>query len=270
MDNLLNPVAGVLAPHRFPLPDAVPEFNGEADAGLLRMAFGRPCIPEAAFLRLADAARLVHCHDGPLLLSSPRRPEASWWLVRRGRMDVGHRLASGALLKMRCIGAGEWLDVAGALSRPGTWLEHASCKGPVDLLAVPLSSIYEECAHSPVFAQAFGEVLATRVRDLNERLTDMATTEVRVRFARWLVRQIDPAEQGQPPVCVTLHDRKQSIACQLGITSETLSRTLRQFIDEGILEVNGYEVIVHRLQALRQLAQAQCAGRRSQKEVLPT
>ncbi len=237
-------------------------FTGaDSDLHLMQRAFS-PAAPSEEALRLVlDASRLVCCTAGPFVLASPRRPEPSWWLLRHGRMGLGQRAEDGSFVEERSIGPGEWLDVAGSLSRPAGWIQAAVCHSPVELLALPLSGMYEACALDPAFAQAWGGVLAQRVRQLSETVQDMATADVPVRLARWLLRRVDPQAEG-PAVTVTLHERKQAIARQLCTTSETLSRTLRRFAGAGMLDVQGYAIVIHDLAALREVARPAGPSRR--------
>lgn len=239
----------------------------DIDVGLLRQAFGRFAVSDAVWRHLAESAHLVRCGVGPLKLASPRRPEPAWWLVRQGRLSIGTSTAAGVFVEKRCIGPGEWLDVAGALSAPGTWLEPAICRTPVELLALPLPEILASCAQDTEFAHAFGAVLATRLRELNLQLDDIATVDVPVRFARWLLRRID-ADADRQVVCLLLTERKQSIARQLCTTSETLSRTLRRLSDAGVIEVQDYRLTIHDLGALRMLAHPDGTGRRAPASTL--
>lgn len=241
-------------PTRFAVPAPWPDAS---DAALLRAAFA-PALPADALLqRLLEAARLVRCAPGPLTIASPRRPEPSWWLLRSGRIGLGPRTAEGVVAEQHWIGPGDWLDVAGALSGHGGWLEQAVCHTPVELLALPLAALYEACAADPAFAQAFAGVLAQRVRSLTDTLQELTGADVPVRFARWLLRQL--AAQGDDESAtpqLVLGERKQAIARTLRTTSETLSRTLSRLSREGILEVKGYALTVRDPAALRALARS--------------
>lgn len=253
---VLDPVCVPAGPSRAvhaappaPWPDA-------SDLALLRRAFA-PAVPDEAVLqRLLDAARLLRCLAGPLAVASPRRPEPSWWLLRAGRIGLGPRGGGGMVLEQRWIGPGEWLDVAGALSGHGGWLEHAVCHTPVELLAVPLAALYEACAADSAFAQAFAGVLAQRVRGLNDTLQELAGADVPVRFARWLLRQLAAQGDDSATPTLVLAQRKQQIARQLRTTSETLSRTLSKLARSGLLEVHGYVLTVRDPAALRTLARS--------------
>lgn len=250
---VVDHVRPVLRSVRAIVPGPWPDVS---DSALLRSAFAPAVVPEPVLQRLLEAARLVRCGAGALAVASPRRPEPSWWLLRSGRIGLGPRTADGTVTEQRWIGPGEWLDVAGALSGHGSWLEHAVCHTPVELLAVPLPALYEACAAEPGFAQAFAGVLAQRVRSLNDTLQELAGADVPVRFARWLLRQLAAQGEEAPMPQLVLGERKQSIARQLRTTSETLSRTLSRLSRDGILEVKGYALTVRDPAALRALARS--------------
>ncbi len=224
------------------------------DVGLLRRAFGSSLIQESTLLDLAAVVRFVRCRPGPLELESPCTPVPAWWLVRQGRLSVGARTADGTFQERRGIGEGDWLDVAGALSAPRTWVDQAVCLSTVDLIGLPVNSLFAACAHDPAFAQAFGRVMATQVRSLNDRMSDLTTVDVPIRLARWLLRQIRPEEVSREPIHLVLQEQKQTIAQQLGTTAETLSRTLRRLAETGILAVRRRELTILDLDALHTLA----------------
>ena len=239
---------------RLPRSASVLPWPDVSDLALLRAAFA-PALPDdAALQRLLDAARLVRCPAGALAIASPRRPEPSWWLLRQGHIGLGPRSRDGGVAEQRWIGPGDWLDVAGALSGQGGWLEHAVCHTPVELLGVPLAALYDACAADAEFARAFAGVLAQCVRSLNDTLQELAGADVPVRFARWLLRQLAAQGDASPTPTLVLGERKQVLARRLRTTSETLSRTLSRLARNGILEVRGYALTVRDPAALRALA----------------
>jgi CRP-like cAMP-binding protein len=224
-----------------------------SEAELLRQAFAPATVSDSALTHLTDAARLVRCAPGPFLIASPRRPEPSWWLVSRGRMALGTRTPSGQFVERRGIGPGEWLETAGAMSAPGTWLEQAECRTAVELLAIPLAALTEACTIDSAFPQAYAAVLARRIRELTDNLQDLTGADVTGRVARWLLRQT-PAHDGDGAVRLRLTERKQAIARHLGTTSESLSRAFRRLTDDGLIAVRGYDVTLHDLDGLQRLA----------------
>lgn len=240
--------------HHLPVPSiAAGDSVRVADEELLRMAFATAELQRGTLANLAAASRLVRCEPGPFIFSTPRRPEPSWWLVREGRVALGTRGPDGQFVCRRTIGPGEWLETAGAMTAPGTWLEVAECRTTVELLVVPLCAMNEACAVDPAFPQAYAEVLARRVRELNDSLNDIVSADVSERLARWLLRHL-PAAVTDNEVELVLTERKQAIAQQMGMTSESLSRALRRLSDTGLVAVRGYSLKLKDLAALRNLA----------------
>jgi len=138
----------------------------EDDVALLRIALAPMPVPDSTLVRLSDASRMICCPAGRFTLGSPRRPEPSWWLVRHGCASLGRLGADGGFIERRLIGPGEWFDVTGALDLPGGWAEAAVIREPIELLALPLESLFEACDSDEVFARAFALTLATRMREL--------------------------------------------------------------------------------------------------------
>jgi len=239
------------------------------DLALLRRAFA-PIEPSDATLERLRTSCLVLRHGlGALTLAHPAQPVPAWWLLRRGRIALGWQTDAGEFVEKRSIGPGDWLDVAGALSSPPAWVDAAQCRTPVELLALPICTLFDACAVDPALMRAVGQQLATRVRSLNDTLHDVVTADVPARLARWLLRRLEAqpgwtdvpgAPDAADPTDVAgaqtlrLTEQKQAIAAQIGTTSETLSRALRRLADSGILRVAGYELTLLDLPALRAIA----------------
>ena len=80
---------------------------------------------------------------------------------------------------------------------------------------------------------------------VRKEVLDHASKERRIesRLADWLVRH-SPAVAAGCPAVFDLPMTKKVLAAQLGVTSETLSRTFARFRDEGLIRVVGPRVHV--------------------------
>lgn len=264
-DNAAQPLpaqAGPPAPPREAW--AVPELAAglptrvHPDIALLRRAFAPAQPSEATLERLRTHSLVVRHGIGNLELAGPAHPVPAWWLLRRGRMSLGWQDEAGAFTARHLIGLGDWLDVAGAMSEAPAWVDAAQCRTPVELLALPLRTLFEACAVDPELMRAVGQLLAGRVRTLSDTLHDVITADVPARLARWLLRRAGgvqraaDAEEDAPRLVLT--ELKQAIAAQLGTSSETFSRALRRLADAGIVKVQGYELTLLDLPALHAIA----------------
>jgi CRP-like cAMP-binding protein len=241
-------------------PPRAPAARVHPDSQLLRRAFAPAEPSEATLERLRTSALVLRHGIGALSLASPVQPVPAWWLLRRGRIALGWQTDAGEFVEKRSIGPGDWLDVAGALATPPAWVDAAQCRTPVELLALPLCTLFDACAMDPALMRAVGQQLASRVRSLSDTLHDVVTADVPARLARWLLRCLEAQPErtaaaiGSGVQRLRLTEQKQAIAAQIGTTSETLSRALRRLADSGILQVSGYDLTLLDLPALRAIA----------------
>lgn len=95
--------------------------------------------------------------------------------------------------------------------------------------------------------------LSLHLRHLVESLQAMKGRQIEHRLAEWLLRQSPGAAPGCP-VEITLPVTKKVLAGQLGVTSETLSRTLARFRDEQLIRVDGPLIRIVQMEGLRAYA----------------
>lgn len=83
--------------------------------------------------------------------------------------------------------------------------------------------------------------MSAHLKHLVQMLQDLKGRQVEARLADWLLKQDSTATEGCPHL-VQLGISKKVLAGQLGVTSETLSRTFARFRDEGLIKVEGPKV----------------------------
>jgi CRP-like cAMP-binding protein len=88
--------------------------------------------------------------------------------------------------------------------------------------------------------------MSLHLKHLVQTLQDYKGRQIEGRLADWLLRHI-PVSAPSFEIPVT----KKNLAGQLGVTSETLSRTFARFRDEGLIRVEGPRVHLLRAEGLR-------------------
>lgn len=83
--------------------------------------------------------------------------------------------------------------------------------------------------------------MSLHLKHLVQSLQGIKSRQIEYRLADWLLRQTPPAATGGQGVC-ELPMTKKVLAGQLGVTSETLSRTFARFRKEGLIVVEGARV----------------------------
>lgn len=234
----------------------------ECRGTMLRGAFAPFELDDATIARLLDAVRVHALPAGSMTLLPPDAAPA-WWLLAQGDVAIGS-WSRGGLIETRTVLPGQWLDVASAWSG-ATSIETLECRTDVVLWALPLEALVRH--PSDGLAHAMCGILARQVRRLTERGSELAIKDVLARVARWLLRQT-PELRGDAAL-ITLHESKRAIAQQLAMASETLSRTLRRLVELGLIDMNGYELVLRDVHGLQAVAQPQRRSHRRRQTLPP-
>ena len=172
-----------------------------------------------------------------------------------GVVTLGFRTADGTLRTERIVRGPAWLDLSSA------WLdEHhamdARASTPSVVVELPADALQALLARLPGLAKCLIRGLANEVQALAVNTHELMHKDAPGRLAQWLMLRSEPVPGGEGQRVVRLSERKRDVASQLAITPETLSRLMRSFTRQGVIEVAGYTVRVLDPQALAQLAQA--------------
>jgi CRP/FNR family transcriptional regulator len=256
-----SPIAA--SPPPLDLPARLPRpTHADDDVQLLFGAFGDALLSPATVHRLVDAALVFEGRPGRLPVASPRDPLPAWWLVRHGTVALGETTPEGEFIERQRLQRGQWLDVAGALSGQGTWLQPARLLSRAELIALPLRDLGRACAADEAFALAFGRVLASQVREVQGRLLQLSQADVGSRVARWLLEQAVQHHALLVGGRWSMVMRKQDLASHLGTTAESLSRALARLSRQGVIRMQGYAITVLQPELLKDLAASPVKRRR--------
>lgn len=228
-----------------------------------------PCAPDGAYWRLLTDGKSLSPAEVEALASIAftrsvmqgdpvfTRSEAATSLVAlvEGVVTLGYRTADGTLRTERIVRGPAWLDLSSA------WLEQphamdARAGTPSVVVELPIEGLQTVLARQPSLATCFIRGLAAEVQALAVNTHELMHKDAPGRLAQWLMQRSEPAKDPEGQRVVRLTERKRDVASQLAITPETLSRLMRSFTRQGVIEVAGYTVWVIDPQALSQLAQA--------------
>ena len=144
-----------------------------------------------------------------------------------------------------------WLDAAFALTGSSCGVDIVT-DSRVRLRRISLGAFQ----HS---LQSLPDTVATLVRDMAQGYCQQTETAVsrlaqdaEARCAQWLLRHAQHADNGT--MCVTLNQRKRTIAAQLGIAPETFSRVLRHLREHGLIAGTGNVLALPQPRALQMVA----------------
>jgi len=246
------------------LPDVKPEAPkplrglglpaaGMGDALLWGSLLGAPTLSADELATLAQLANLRHVAAGQNVLC---RTTAASTLValRSGEVALGFRTADGVFRTERIVRGPAWLDLSSAwLSGPHAM--DAQAMGPASVVELPCDLLEARLAAHPGLAQRLIQGLAREVQALAVNTHELMHKDAPGRLAQWLHQRCVPLPGSNGQGMVKLSDRKRDVASQLAITPETLSRLMRSFTRQGLIEVAGYNVRVIDPDGLARLGQ---------------
>ena len=253
----------VLPPRRAALRPAEAEFPGDAGAGALGDAALWNALLGGSSLQADEVAVLSHMAQGRNVAAGQgvlcRTSHASALVaLRSGEVALGFRTADGTFRTARIVRGPAWLDLSSAWLA-GPHAMDAQALGTASVVELPRDGLEARLADHPELAQRLIQGLAREVQALTVNTHELMHKDAPARLAQWLFQRCEPIE-GAPgatgQAVVQLHERKRDVASQLAITPETLSRMMRSFTRQGVIEVSGYSVRVIDPAALQRLAKA--------------
>lgn len=167
-----------------------------------------------------------------------RRAKTSPWVsyVESGRVALGVMVGDVMEHQLGVVEGPCWLEASAAVLD----LPHAVdalAETDVNLRQVPLAEFRNSLSAMPESAQAVLHDVALAHRQQTEFAVSRFAKDAEARCAEWLLRHAQTGDRGV--MAVLLQQRKRSIAAQLGIAPETLSRVLRHLRERSLISGSG-------------------------------
>ena len=200
--------------------------------------------------RIQNLARPIHAARGELLVQQEDCPRGIH-LVLSGRVKCFVLSPSGGEKIVRLADPGCFFgEEAALLNRPH--IVNAQAMSRSELLFVPTGLLREAMVSSTPFSVSMSMRLATASYDLMSTMQVQFQLSGTQRVAHYLTRLApDDAEHCE----IRLDIDKQTIAAQLNLTPETLSRILSQLTREGMIQPRGRRgMVLSKLSELRSCA----------------
>ncbi|MGE0081974.1 MAG: Crp/Fnr family transcriptional regulator [Thiohalomonadaceae bacterium] len=178
------------------------------------------------------------------------RPAEQFFLLRRGLMKLSRLSPAGDEKVIELVQAGQ--TFAEALMFSGKSVAYpvtARAIEPSEVLAFDSRAFLALLKASPGTCLAMLAGMSRRMRALVEEIDRLALQSATARLADFLLAN---AEDGK----VALRTPKNVLASRLSIQPETLSRIFARLAAEGVLEVQGAQIVLHRPEELQRMSSA--------------
>jgi len=139
-----------------------------------------------------------------------------------------------------------------ALLENSTYTESAVAMEDTELQLIPKNDFRTLLYANREVAAKFIKLLANNLKETEQRLMEMAYQSVRQRVAASLLKILETEQSGKKDLAVTLS--RKDLAGIVGTATESLNRTLGDFRDEGMVELNDHVIHVLNVQKLQRVA----------------
>lgn len=161
----------------------------------------------------------------------------AFFVVQQGAVSVHRVNAAGKEQVLHVFRANESFAEATLATESG-YPADARAVESTQVLAIPRDDFLGLLRRRPELALRLLVGMSLRLRTLVAQLEDMTLHQVEDRLINWLLKRC-PKPDDTKPVTIKLTTTKRVLAAELGTVSETLSRTLARFREQGLLEVKG-------------------------------
>ena len=200
--------------------------------------------------RVAALAKPLHLTRGQQIFSAGESAVA-FYLVCQGGVRLYRLAPDGREQLVLRVGPGDSFGEAAALNL-GRYPVSAEATAKSELLAIEAAAFIGLLEEYPKLAAALVGNLCQRHFALVRRVEELSAASAGARLARLLVSL--PAQVAEEGMTIELPEAKKDLAARLAIAPETLSRLLRRWREQGVIQVQGRRLVLRRTEVLEALA----------------
>lgn len=215
-------------------PSSLSDFRKTAIAATLRKSRMFSDLASAEIEAIAAGCSLRSLAKDELLFREGDQAEG-FYVVQTGRISI-FRLTPDGREQIICMFEAPESFAEAALATVGVYPANATAVEPSQVILVHKAHFRELVCKKPELALHMLASMSMHLKHLVQTIHDIKGRQIEGRLADWLLQH---ASADDPTAPFDLPMTKKMLAGQLGVTSETLSRTFARFKREGLLAVNG-------------------------------
>lgn len=164
------------------------------------------------------------------------------YVVQSGAVRLFRVNASGHEQVMHIARPGESFGEESLFAQSGHALNAAAVQSS-RLVVLPRNEFVSYLRTCPELLLRVVKALSGHVREMIGLLDDLRLKSARARLANWLLERC-PNRNSEEPQAISLSIPKRVVASELGMASETFSRTLAEFQSQNLLQVQGRTLVL--------------------------
>ncbi|MBM3990620.1 MAG: Crp/Fnr family transcriptional regulator [Planctomycetes bacterium] len=208
-------------------------------------------LPPDLVEKLAEGSRIVRLAPHEVLFTQGE-PVRGFYMVLSGAVQLYRSTPDGRDQVLNSMKSGQTFAEAAALTMLRTPASARTLDESAVLIEVGASSLAALMHSDPRVASSVVVSLSLWLHTLMERVEELQIDSAPARLARYLLRL--PGRSDGERTVLELPMPKKDLAAHLALAPETLSRLLRRWQNEGVIESNGRELVVIDARALEAIA----------------
>lgn len=224
-----------------PVSDPLQDYRQTALMACLRQSRIFRDLPHEDIAAIAEGCQLRSLEKGNILFHEGGLTEG-FYLIQLGQIGIYFLTPEGREQMFSVFRAPESFGEA-ALVALETYPANAVALEYSRVILVQKAHFRELIARKPQLALQMLASMSMHLKELLRLLQNSRGRQIESQLAEWLMQQSPAAAAGCPAV-FRLPVAKKVLAGQLGVTSETLSRTFARFRDEKVIRVVGPQIFV--------------------------
>jgi len=195
------------------------------------------------------AARKVRAIKKKQIVYYEGDPASGIYLVINGKVKTFKLSEDGRELLTGMYSHEEYFGITSILlSAP--YAETAEAMEDSTVCMLPKDMMDDLLSRYPDVARQFIHIISNNLQDKEEQLLQLAYHSVRKRMAEVLIRLCKQETEGEELV---LRVSRDNLAAMAGMATETVSRILSDFKEEGIIERKGSQIVILDQNKLKQM-----------------
>jgi CRP-like cAMP-binding protein len=200
--------------------------------------------------KLSERQQLRHFRKKDIIYSEGDSPQGLY-LLQKGKAKTykSHELGKDLITKM--LQPGDFFGYI-ALMEEKNQLESAEALEDCEVVIFPKEDFFQLIHQSPEVSNQFLKMLCGNLVEEQERLLALAYSSVRKRTAQALVELRTRYHNGTDEV-FKMAIARDDLANMVGTATESLIRTLSDFRNEGLIEIQASQISLVNLKKLEQM-----------------
>jgi CRP/FNR family transcriptional regulator, cyclic AMP receptor protein len=178
------------------------------------------------------------------------RPKAVYYVVN-GKVKIARTNNDGKELITSLVSAGEFFGYIPVLEQTN-YKEDAQVLEDSELMLIPKDDFLQLVTNDIAIARQFIKIISNNILDKEEDLLNLAYNSVRQKVAYGLIQLYDKYKEGENSDPI-LKMSRENMAQAIGIATESLIRTLGDFKDENLIDIQTGKIKIMNEKKLRNL-----------------